>query len=254
MFKNTQELVLTSFIGAIIVMLSVVPQLGLITIFPSVSITIIHIPVLIGVMTLKRPSALIFGLLFGLGSLFAALTRGSTPVDLAFVNPLISVLPRVLFALVAYELLSAFKLLQQKMTYMMSFSFVSVFMLGSFIALSEYINSLDVMNVYVMYGILFSMYVILMSFLYFQTKKRKGFMFVTLTTLFSTLVHTLLVLAALILLEPALFNFTFGASVDFIYGIMVTNGLLEAVVAVLVVTPIVSAIQMATGDSYDFTV
>jgi uncharacterized membrane protein len=73
-------------------------------------------------------------------------------------------------------------------------------------------------------------------------------MFVTLTALFSTLAHTILVLSALLIVEPTLFNFTFGApSVELIYGIMVTNGLLEAVVAVLVVTPIVRAIHLSQG-------
>ena len=247
MFKNTQELVLTSLIGAIIIMLSVIPQLGFILIFPAVSITIVHIPVLIGVMTLRRPSAVIFGLLYGLGSLFAAYTRGTTPVDLAFVNPLISVLPRVLFALAAYELFRGFKWLQKKMTYTVSISLIGVILLGSFILLGQYIQSLSVMNDILLYGLLVVIYSSLLYFIYTQTKTRQSFMFVTLTALFSTLIHTILVLTALIGFKPVLFNFTFGESVDLIYGIMISNGLLEAIIAVLVVTPVVRAVQLATG-------
>jgi len=249
MFKNTQELVLTSLIGAIIIMLSVIPQLGFILIFPDVSITIVHIPVLIGVMTLRRPSALIFGLLYGLGSLFAAYTRGSTPVDLAFVNPLISVLPRVLFALAAYELFRVFKWLQQKITYTMSLGFVGVMLLGSFILLSDYVTSLEFMRDLFVYIIIMIVYIGLMYFIYSQTKTRQSFMFVTLTTLIATLTHTVLVLTALIVFKPALFSFTFGESVDLIYGIMVSNGLLEAIVAVIVVTPVVRAIQIVMGET-----
>ena len=55
MFKNTREMVLTSMLSAIIIIMSIVPQLGFINIFPAVGITLVHIPVLIGVMTLKRP-------------------------------------------------------------------------------------------------------------------------------------------------------------------------------------------------------
>ncbi|MGB0175038.1 MAG: ECF transporter S component [Acholeplasmataceae bacterium] len=246
MFKNTQELVLTSLIGAIIIMLSVIPQLGFILIFPAVSITIVHIPVLIGVMTLRRPSAIIFGLLYGFGSLFAAYTRGTTPVDLAFVNPLISVLPRVLFTLAAYELFRGFKWLQKKMTYELSLALIGAILLGSFVLLGQYIQSQSVMSDILVYVLLFVFYSGLMYFVYSQTKTHQSFMFVTLTALFSTLIHTVLVLTALIGFKPALFNFTFGESVDLIYGIMVSNGLLEAIIAVLVVTPVVRAIQLAT--------
>lgn len=247
MFKNTKELVLTSLLGAIIVVLSVVPQLGLIVIFPAVSITIIHIPVLIGVMTLSRPSALILGTLFGLGSLFAALTRGVGPVDLAFINPLISVLPRVLFALIAYELFRGLKWLQQKMTYLQSLLIIDGVLMISFILLGDYINSLELIDIGLLIGILFIVYAGLVYFIYSQTKHAQNFMFVSLTALFATLAHTLLVLAALVIVEPALFNFTFGESVQLIYGIMVTNGLLEALVATLVVAPIVRAIQLSQG-------
>jgi len=247
MFKNTQELVLTSLIGAIIVMLSVIPQLGLIQIFPAVSITIIHIPVLIGVMTLRRPSAIILGTLFGLGSLFAALTRGATPVDLAFVNPLISVVPRILFAYIAYELYRGFKVLQQRLSYMQSLLIIDTVLILSFAFLGVYIRSLDVLPLWVLVLLLMTLYSLLIYFIYVETKKSQKLMFVTLTALFSTLAHTILVLSALLIVEPTLFNFTFGASVELIYGIMVTNGLLEAVVAVLVVTPIVRAIHLSQG-------
>ena len=247
MFKNTQELVLTSLIGAIIVMLSVIPQLGLIQIFPAVSITIIHIPVLIGVMTLRRPSAIILGTLFGLGSLFAALTRGATPVDLAFVNPLISVVPRILFAIIAYELYRGFKWLQQRLTYIQSILIIDVVLVVSFIFLGDYISALDVMPLWILVSLLIVMYSALVYFIYTNTKHSQKLMFVTLTALFSTLAHTILVLSALLIVEPTLFNFTFGASVELIYGILVTNGLLEAVVAVLVVTPIVRAIHLSQG-------
>ena len=103
---KTKELVFGAMIIAIVALMGAVPQLGFIQIIPGVpGITIMHIPVLIGAMTFKtRGLAIISGSAFGITSLLVALTRPSSPVDLLFQNPLVSVVPRILFALVAYYL------------------------------------------------------------------------------------------------------------------------------------------------------
>ncbi|QVK20915.1 ECF transporter S component [Mycoplasmatota bacterium] len=101
--KNTRELVLNAIFIALIMVMTWVPQLGYIQLFPTIGITIIHIPVIIGALVYKR-SGFILGTAFGLSSLFVALTRPSSPIDLLFQNPLVSVLPRILFGLVIYYL------------------------------------------------------------------------------------------------------------------------------------------------------
>lgn len=102
---KTKEMAFGAIIIAIIMMMALVPQLGLISVGP-VSMTLMHIPVLIMAFTFKnnRKMALIAGAAFGFGSWIAALTRASTPMDVLFQNPLVSVVPRILFALIAYEL------------------------------------------------------------------------------------------------------------------------------------------------------
>jgi uncharacterized membrane protein len=65
-------------------------------IFP---ITILHIPVLVGAALLNVRSSIIFGLTFGVISWIVSLTSGVT--GLIFNNPLISILPRILFGLSA---------------------------------------------------------------------------------------------------------------------------------------------------------
>jgi len=93
---------------AIIVIMAFVPWLGYITI-GAISITLIHIPVLIGGIFGGRRVSLSLGLVFGLSSLIVALTRPVTPVDLLFQNPLISVLPRVIFGWALYEIYLLFR-------------------------------------------------------------------------------------------------------------------------------------------------
>jgi uncharacterized membrane protein len=48
--------------------------------------------------------ALVSGLSFGISSWFVAMTRPTGPTDLIFQNPIVSILPRVLFAFVALGL------------------------------------------------------------------------------------------------------------------------------------------------------
>jgi len=140
MMKRTQELILVSLFSSIILMLSLIPNLGLIVVFGGVSLTIIHIPVLIGVMTFKRLSnVLILGVVFGLGSFLAALTRGSTPIDLAFVNPLISIVPRILFAVAAWYLFKFSKYLQQNISYVYQFIVLAFVLLFMSVGLADYL-------------------------------------------------------------------------------------------------------------------
>lgn len=105
--NKTVFITFSALIMAIIIIMALVPQLGYIQIGLT-AITIIHIPVLIGSMTFKNwKLALISGTTFGLSSWFVAMTRPSTPSDILFQNPLVSIVPRILFALIALYLFIA---------------------------------------------------------------------------------------------------------------------------------------------------
>ncbi|WP_423363217.1 ECF transporter S component [Mycoplasma sp. P36-A1] len=102
---KTKDLTVGAFIIAIIAMMTFIPQLGFITIFGVASVTLIHIPVLISAITFdKITNSIIAGSAFGLCSLLNAFLRPTTITAPLFQNPLISVLPRIIFALFAYYL------------------------------------------------------------------------------------------------------------------------------------------------------
>ena len=87
---------------ALIAIMGLVPFLGFLPIGAGVSITLIHLPVLLGAILLSTRSATLFGLSFGLVSLLVVLTNPAPlPTDLFFLNPLISVLPRIIFGFFA---------------------------------------------------------------------------------------------------------------------------------------------------------
>jgi len=127
--RKTYDMVITAIFSAIILLMSLIPQLGYITLMPGVSVTLVHIPVLIGVMLLGFKGSIILGFFFGLGSLFAALMYARTPFDMAFIYPWISVLPRMLFALAAHYIAVSFvkitKLKYGKIALMITVSLVT---------------------------------------------------------------------------------------------------------------------------------
>lgn len=68
---------------------------------PTTKATILHLPVIIGAILEGPIVGMAIGLIFGLFSIFQNLTAPAL-LSFAFINPLVSVLPRVLIALTAY--------------------------------------------------------------------------------------------------------------------------------------------------------
>jgi len=86
---------------AIMLIMTFVPSLGFISIGGAISITLLHIIVLIGAILMGWKRGLLYGFFFGILSLIKAATSPVSILDPYFVNPLISVLPRATFGLLA---------------------------------------------------------------------------------------------------------------------------------------------------------
>ena len=80
-------------IGLIIVMS--LTMLGFITIASGASITLVHIPVLIGAIVLGKKYGTILGLIFGICSIILAFMNIAT--NAPFTNPIVSILHRIAF-------------------------------------------------------------------------------------------------------------------------------------------------------------
>lgn len=96
-----KKLVITGALSALVIVLTVT-HLGMITIGP-ISATILHIPVIIAVCLAGLPYGLFVAFAFGLSSLILATTTTGA-FDKLFINPLISIAPRLLFALAAWAI------------------------------------------------------------------------------------------------------------------------------------------------------
>lgn len=109
---STRKLAVTGMMIAITMILAYTP-LGIIPLQP-VSATITHIPTII-IAILEGPViGAITGCAFGIVSLIKAITAPAGILDPYFMNPIISVLPRILIGLIAgYSYLGLYKILKK---------------------------------------------------------------------------------------------------------------------------------------------
>ncbi len=90
-----RKIAVAGVLSAVSIVLGIT-RLGFIPWFSGASITIMHVPVILGAVLEGPLVGTVIGLLFGLFSMLQAAIAPTGPVDTAFINPLISVLPRLL--------------------------------------------------------------------------------------------------------------------------------------------------------------
>ncbi|MBS6185229.1 MAG: ECF transporter S component [Clostridium celatum] len=106
--SKTRRLVLIGALGGISIFLGI-SGLGLIRL-PIFSLTIMHIPVIIGAILEGPVVGIAVGLIFGLFSMYQNITAPGL-TSFIFWNPIIALIPRILIGIVAYY---SFKLLKSK--------------------------------------------------------------------------------------------------------------------------------------------
>ncbi|MBI9010057.1 MAG: ECF transporter S component [Tenericutes bacterium] len=130
--ERINEMTILGLFIAIIAVMGLVPFLGFIPIF-GLSATIVHIPVLIGAVLLGRKNGVILGLAFGVVSLI----RGATSVgfDFVFIFPWVSILPRVIFGLIIYDVYRLFSKFIKVRIVALIVSFIVLSMIHSLLVL-----------------------------------------------------------------------------------------------------------------------
>ncbi len=99
--ERTRKIVVAGVMGAISVLLGLT-NWGFIPWFSSASLTIMHVPVIIGAILEGPVVGTAIGLIFGVFSLIQANVPPFMPSDPLFVNPLISVLPRLFIGVTSW--------------------------------------------------------------------------------------------------------------------------------------------------------
>ena len=98
--ESVSSLTEDAAIIALIIIMGFVPQFGYITIVPGVSLTLLHLPLLVGAYRGDWKRGILYGVAFGLTSWFQAI-QNAAGLNAFFVYPWVSVLPRALFGFFA---------------------------------------------------------------------------------------------------------------------------------------------------------
>lgn len=152
---------------------------------PMADATIMQIPVIIGAILEGPVAGMCIGLIFGLFSIFQSITAPNT-LSFAFMNPIVSVLPRILIGVAAYY------------CFRLPFIKNEAVKIGVGAAAGSLMNTLGVLGaIYFLYAARYA--------------EAQGI--------------------------------TIETTAQAIYGIAVTNGIPEAVIAIIVVVPVVLAVK-----------
>ena len=106
---TTRNIAIAGVLSAVAVLLAVT-RLGFIPFVAGVSITVMHVPVIIGAVVAGPGVGTLIGLIFGLSSMILASVAPSGPGDAFFTDPLVSVVPRLFIGLAAW---GAYRLTQR---------------------------------------------------------------------------------------------------------------------------------------------
>jgi uncharacterized membrane protein len=106
---STRQITNIGMLSAISIILGATP-LGIIPI-PPLGATIMHIPVIIGAILEGPLAGAMIGLIFGVFSLIKSITSPTSPAAFVFMNPIISILPRMLIGITSYY---AYKIIKIK--------------------------------------------------------------------------------------------------------------------------------------------
>lgn len=239
---SIKKIAIVGILGGLSIALGLTP-LGFIPVGPTRA-TIMHIPVIIGAILEGPLVGGLIGLIFGLTSIFQAITN-PTPVSFVFLNPLVSVLPRVLIGIISYYgYKGARKLGKNKVSNIFNLVWLSIL---AYLFYGLYISFRQAKG---LGSIFINLVLLALSFGFgiYGNKKLKGKMdSVLIGAALGTLTNTFGVLTMIYLLYGERFVKSLGQNPDVarkvIFGIGLTNGLPEIIIGIIIVTNVVTALK-----------
>lgn len=236
---ETKNLTTVGILGAIVIMLGLTP-LGFIPL-GVLTITSLHIPVIIaGILEGPVVGGLV-GLIFGFFSLFNAMTR-PTPISFVFYNPLISIMPRILIGVVTGLVYRALKDKDNnKLRLFMNIFWTIVVIILGYVTVKSFIENVDLVNK--VFSIIFLLIACVM--LYLSIKNKKANFAIAVSSFMGTLTNSGLVLGLIYIFYAQKYAQAIGISPDFAaktnFSAFITNAIPEAIVAILVASAVVTS-------------
>lgn len=239
---NVRKLTIIGVLGAISIVLGSTP-IGFIPVGPTRA-TIMHIPVIIGAIAEGPIVGAFIGLIFGLFSIFQAVTA-PTPVSFVFLNPLVSVVPRILIGIVSFYVYDGLRKLGNKKT--IGLLYVIFIGIIGYLSYGIYENIKGTGSIWLtLMNIFLILLTALLGYLTYTKFKDKA-LDVILSTIVGSFTNTVGVLFMIYLLYAERFVEKIGGDVStarkVIFGIGVTNGIPEAIIAIIIVTSVVVGLK-----------
>ncbi|NLK43375.1 MAG: ECF transporter S component [Tissierellia bacterium] len=241
---NLRKIVIIGVLGGISIVLGMTP-IGFVPIGPTRA-TIMHIPVIIGAIMEGPIVGGFIGLIFGLFSIYQALTN-PTPVSFVFLNPLVSVIPRILIGIVSYYVYNSLKNLGKKGTlgllYLVWIGIISYLLYGIY---TNVVNFPRTELWIILMNIILLILTLTLAYLTHKKFKEKA-LDVMISSALGTLTNTVGVLSMIYLLYAERFVEALGGDITtarkVIFGIGVANGIPETIIAIIIVTSVVGALK-----------
>lgn len=238
---KTRQLVVTAMLGAITIVLGLTP-LGFIPL-GLINVTTMHIPVIVaGILEGPFVGALV-GLIFGLSSMVNAILR-ATPISFIFLNPIVSVIPRILigvFTALVYRFLKNKDNKLIKNFTIILWSLVVIFLLGLL-----YKNISGDSQIYqIILSIIFL--IISLVMLIYSIKFENNNFALAISSFLGTMTNSVLVMGLIYLLYAEQYVNALSIPLELaratIFGAIVTNGIPEAILSIIIVSAVTKAIR-----------
>lgn len=238
-----RKMMVVGLLASVSIVLGAIPGLGFIPVGPT-SATIMHIPVIIGAIMEGPLVGGLIGLIFGFFSIFKAITN-PTPVSFVFLNPVVSVLPRVLIGIVSYYVYKLSKDIgKRKSLWLLDIIWIMLLLYlsyGLYVSIKEFTS---------IWSIVINMLLIILTVIiaiYTHKNLKDKAIDIILSAALGTLTNTVGVLSAIYYLYGEQFVEKLGQSSEMarkvILGIGIANGIPETIIAVIVVTNVVAALN-----------
>lgn len=232
-----RQIVITGALGAISILLGVT-KLGFIPFFLGTSITILHVPVIVGAVLEGPWVGTVIGLIFGVFSLIWAYIGPNGPGDIYFQNAFISILPRLFIGLLAYLTYTLVKKQASSRTAWLFWVALGIAVIAPVLGFSTTLLSDIKMKVFVLI-VSIVLGVLALAGLYMKMRQQGEIAALGIAALIGTLTNTILVLSMIGVVGalgwvPAL---PFAA----LLATGITNGIPEAITAILITVAVVAA-------------
>ena len=236
--EKTRKLTMVGILSAISIFLGLTP-LGFIPL-GGLNITIMHIPVIVGSLMEGPLVGMSIGLIFGIFSMVNAVLRPS-PLSFVFLNPLISVLPRVLIGITSYY---SYKFIRDKKD-KNNILLYGIFLLMMVFLGRTLVRSIEDKEGFSIFINLVLLVVSLVGFIYIKRRKAKDLDLVV-GVMVGSLTNTVLVLSGIYFIYGEKYVDKLDKVVSFkkfLLSVALSNGILEMIVGIILVTNIILGVR-----------